>query len=95
MIKKLLILLTSVLLLAALSGCSSDSFNYDFFDTVFHYDTAILSLPDGSVVRGSVESWCDYEDGDQLQVCIDGTTYLVHSSDVVFISYSSDNTGDN
>ena len=38
-------------------------------------------LPPGSQ-PGKVESWCDYE-GDQLQVVIDGVTYLVHSSNIV------------
>lgn len=33
-------------------------------------------------VMRDVESWRDYE-GDQLQVVIDGVTYLVHSSNVV------------
>ena len=41
-----------------------------------------LKMPDGTIVEGNVESWCDYE-GDQLQVVIDGVTYLVHSSNIV------------
>lgn len=46
---------------------------------------AIISLPDGTVVSGSVESWRKYEDGDQMQVKIDGVTYLVHASNVVLL----------
>ena len=39
-------------------------------------------MPDGTIVEGRLESWDDYE-GDQLQVKIDGVTYLIHSSNVV------------
>ena len=49
------------------------------------YDNAILALPDGSVISGKIESWKDYDDGDQIQVKIDGTTYLVHSVNIVLI----------
>ena len=45
----------------------------------------ILALPDGSIVSGKIESWKDYDDGDQIQVKIDGTTYLVHSVNIVLI----------
>lgn len=62
------------MMLMFLTGC-----NRQVIDTTFSYDNAILALPDGSVVSGKIESWKDYDDGDQIQVKIDGTTYLVHS----------------
>ncbi len=65
----------------ALSSCG----NKQFLDTTYTFNRAIVSLPDGSVVEGKVSSWNDY-DGDQLQVVIDGTTYLLHASNVVLIS---------
>lgn len=37
------------------------------------------------VVSGKIESWKDYDDGDQIQVKIDGTTYLVHSANIALI----------
>lgn len=37
------------------------------------------------MVDGKVESWKDFEDGDQIQVKIDGVTYLVHSSNITLI----------
>lgn len=64
-----------------LTGCG----NKQLFDTTYTFDSAIVSLPDGSVVSGKVSSWVDYEDGDQIQVVIDGTTYLVHSTNIVLI----------
>lgn len=63
-----------------LTGC-----NRQVIDTTFSYDNAILALPDGSVISGKIESWKDYDDGDQIQVKIDGTTYLVHSVNIVLI----------
>ena len=38
------------------------------------------------IVEGKVASWTDFEDGDQIQVKIDGKTYLVHSANIVLIS---------
>lgn len=66
---------------AAMAGCG----NYEFIDTTYEFDRAILSLPNGEILEGEVESWTDYED-DQLQIKIDGVTYLVHSSDAVLIA---------
>lgn len=63
-----------------MSGC-----NKQVFDTTYVFDRAILVLPNGEVVDGKVEGWTDFEDGDQIQVKIDGRQYLVHSSNVVLI----------
>ena len=70
-----------VLSTALLSGC-----NKQMLDLTYSYEYAIIGLPNGEVVEGKVSSWTDYEDGDQLQVKINGKTYLVHSSNVVLIS---------
>ena len=48
----------------------------------YEYSQAQIKMPDGTVIEGKVDSWNDYE-GDQLQVKINGTTYLAHSSNVV------------
>lgn len=79
--KKILCALFLAGMLVALTGC-----NKQLIDLNFKYDSAIIRLPDGSVVSGPVESWTDYEDGDQLQIKINGVTYLVHSMNVVLIS---------
>lgn len=79
------IILASAMMLGtafALSGCG----NKQIFDTTYTFTRAIISLPDGTVINGKVESWKDYEDGDQIQVKIDGVTYLVHSSNICLIS---------
>ena len=81
--KWIAILLTLVLVLGAmvLAGC-----NKQMVDLTYSYEYAIIGLPNGEVVEGKVSSWTDFEDGDQIQVRIDGKTYLVHSSNVVLIS---------
>ena len=82
--KKLIgILLAAVLAvsIAVLAGC-----NKQMVDLTYSYEYAIIALPNGEVVEGKVSSWTDFEDGDQIQVKINGKTYLVHSSNIVLIS---------
>lgn len=86
--KKTVIIVMSVILalvlvagLVLLAGC-----NKQMVDLTYSYNRAILSLPNSEVVEGKVSSWTDFEDGDQIQVKIDGKTYLVHSSNIVLIS---------
>lgn len=68
------------LLIVVLAGC-----NKQIFDTTYGFDKAIIYLPNGEVVEGKVDAWTDFEDGDQIQVKIDGVTYLVHSMNAVLI----------
>lgn len=86
--KKTLLSILAVILVIALgagvlllTGC-----NKQVVDLTYSYNRAILSLPNGEIVEGKVSSWTDFEDGDQIQVKINGTTYLVHSSNIVLIS---------
>jgi hypothetical protein len=55
--------------------------NRTIIDTKFYYDYAIVQLADGSVIKGKVDSWRDYE-GEQIQITINGETWLVHSANV-------------
>lgn len=79
--KKLTILLAGLGCVLMLGGC-----NQQIIDVTFSFEQAIIELPNGEIIEGKVESWKDYEDGDQIQVKIGGKTYLVHSSDIVLIS---------
>lgn len=80
--KKKLLIIVSIVGGILLAGCG----NKTMFDTTYTFDRVILALPNGEIIEGDVERWCDYEDGDQIQVEIDGVTYLVHSSNVVLIA---------
>lgn len=79
--KRVITMVAALVLCLALTGC-----NKQVVDTTFSFDRAIISLPNGEVITGKVQSWKDYEDGDQIQVKIDGVTYLVHSSNAALIS---------
>ena len=78
----ILLVAAMLLSLATLTvGC-----NKQMVDLTYSYEYAIIALPNGEVVEGKVSSWTDFEDGDQIQVKINGKTYLVHSSNIVLIS---------
>ena len=82
--KKIITIVLALVLVAGLmilAGC-----NKQMVDLTYSYEYAIIGLPNGEVVEGKVSSWTDFDDGDQIQVKIDGKTYLVHSSNVVLIS---------
>ena len=79
--KKLTALVLAFVLVFLMAGC-----NKQMVDLTYSYERAVLSLPNGEVIEGKVSSWTDFEDGDQIQVRIDGKTYLVHSSNIVLIS---------
>ena len=82
--KMFAIILAAVITLSLaviITGC-----NKQMVDLTYSYEYAIISLPNGEVVEGKVSSWTDFEDGDQIQVKINGRTYLVHSSNIVLIS---------
>ena len=74
-------LVLAVSVLPILAGC-----NKQMVDLTYSYERAIVRLPNGEVIEGRVSSWTDFEDGDQVQVKIDGKTYLVHSSNIALIS---------
>ena len=73
--------LVVVLMSLLLVGC-----NKQLIDTTYSFDRAIISLPNGEIVEGKIQSWKDFDDGDQVQVKINEKTYLVHSINVVLIS---------
>ena len=80
--KKIVALLLGLTLtISTLTGCS----NKNVWDTVYTFDYAIIELPNGEVIEGEVQSWYDYE-GEQLQVKINGVTYLTSSTKCILIA---------
>ncbi len=79
--KKLLATILALGMIFFMAGC-----NYQMVDLTYSYKYAIVSLPNGEIIEGEVDSWRDYEDGDQIQVTIDGVTYLVHATDAVLMT---------
>lgn len=75
------ILLVMVFVVTLLWGC-----NKQVVDFTYAYEYAIVKLPNGKIVEGKLQSWNDYE-GEQLQLVIDGQTYLVNSMNVVMMTH--------
>lgn len=69
----------------ALSGCAIG--NHTFYDFKHTFQEAIIQLPDGTIVSGQVQEWHDYEDGDCVQIKIDGVVYLTHYTRATLIRH--------
>lgn len=76
-----IILIISIGIILALNSC-----NRQIVDLNFHFDYAIIHLQNGDIIEGEIQSWKDFGDGDQIQVKVNNTTYLVHSSNVTLIN---------
>lgn len=76
--KRFAYILLAVVILAAtilFSGC-----NKTVADFTYKYNYAWIELPGGDVVEGPVQSWTDFEDGDQIQVKINDVIYLTDTT---------------
>lgn len=80
--KGIIVILFLFIISLVFSGCS----NKQLFDTTYNFNYCIIRLQDNSIIEGKVQSWKDFDDGDQLQIKIDGVTYLVHSVNCTLIS---------
>ena len=74
--KKCIAVFLVTIVMSILCGC-----NKQVIDLTYSYDYAQIKMPDGTL-----DSWRDY-DGEQVQVVIDGVTYLVSSMNLVMISH--------
>ena len=61
------------------------SCNYQVVDLTYNYNYAYIQLQNGEVIEGMVDAWRDYDDGEQLQVQIDGIVYLTSSYNCTLI----------
>ena len=73
-------MIATLVTITVLTGC-----NKTIIDTTYTFNYAIIQLPNGEVVEGRVETWNDYE-GEQLQIRIDGVTYLCSSYNCVLMN---------
>ena len=80
--KKLIATVLALGMVISMSGCG----NRQMIDLTYNYKYAVISLPNGDIVEGAVESWRDYDDGDQLQVTVEGVTYLLHAANVALMT---------
>lgn len=73
--------LIAIMVCLCFVGC-----NQTLLDTTYHYNYAWISLPNGEVVEGTVQTWTDFEDGDQIQLKINGVTYLTDTTRCILAS---------
>lgn len=79
--KKFIAIFIATVATVVFCGC-----NRQVVDLTYSYDYVQLKMPDGTIVEGKLDSWHDY-DGEQVQVVIDGVTYLVSSVNLVMVSH--------
>lgn len=53
------------------------------FDTTQTFKWAIIQIGNGELIEGPVTNWRDFEEGDEVQVTINGVTFLTHYSNVI------------
>ena len=83
--KKVKLIAATLLFIFALTGC-----NYQLIDLQYTFNYAYISLPNGECVEGPIDSWTDYEDGDQIQLEIDGVVYLTDTTRCVLVYKKED-----
>ena len=81
--KRLGVFMAVLALMASMIFAGCEVSNIQVVDTTLRYDYAWISLPSGEVVEGTVESWREFGDGDQIQIKINGTTYLTDTTRAV------------
>ena len=81
--KKIIAILVIAIMLICFAGCNYKS--YDFIDTNYHFDKAIIKMPDGEIITVKIAKWADCE-GEQLTITTkDGKRYLVSSVNCILI----------
>ena len=79
--KKFLRFASMVALCAGLCGC-----NKQIIDLAYAYSYAYIDIPGGDVVEGPIQSWKDYEDGDQIRVKINDVVYLTDTTRCILVA---------
>ena len=87
--KKVVLILMLIATMIAMCGCYSIGNNSRGLDIKYTFHEAYISLPNGEVIHGEISSWRDFDDGDEVQITIDGNTYLTHYSNVIMIRHES------
>lgn len=60
------------------TGCNKQN-----VDLTYKHTYGYIELPNGECVEGEISTWKDYDDGDQIQVVINGVTYFTDTTRVV------------
>ncbi len=83
--KKIVVVLLFVATILCFSSCKNFR-GYDWIDTKYSFDYAIIKMPSGEILTVEIEKWADSNDGEQLTITAkDGTVYLVNSVNCVLV----------
>lgn len=81
MMKKIIKLLTILLVVFNLQGCVG---NKQIIDTAYSYKYAYVKYGDGTCVKYEIETWSDYSESDAVSiVTTDGQKIYTHLANVV------------
>lgn len=88
--KRVISLVLTIILAATIlitcAGCSNAGFNRQLIDLNYRYNYAIISLMNGELIEGPIQSWRDYDDSDMIQVTFtDGNIYYSHGSNILLV----------
>ena len=84
--KKIVICIIAIVTLALVVICSfggSIGNRQIGIDTTQTFAWGIIQLGNGELIEGTVTSWRDFDDGDEVQLTINEITYLTHYSNVI------------
>jgi len=80
--KKVIALCLVILLSIMVCGCG----NYYSIDPEYHFNRAILSMPDGTIKELDICGWSDSTNSEKFTItATDGTVYLVSANNCVLI----------
>jgi len=84
--KKILAVILLVLVAISLCACATIGTRQIGIDTAYNFKWGIIQLGNGEIIEGPVSGWRDFQDGDEIQLVINGVTYLTHYSNVILAS---------
>ena len=84
MMKKIIKLLTILLVVFNLQGCIG---NNQIIDTTYTYKYAYVKYNDGTCIKYEIDKWMDYADSDAVSiVTTDGQKIYTHLVNVVLVT---------
>ena len=83
--KRLIAIFIVIVIIISVVPVTAYGFNKSLFDFNYTFNYAYIDLPGGKVIEGKVQSWTDFEDGDQIQIKIGGVTYLTDTTRAVLV----------
>lgn len=83
--KKIVAVILIITLCLTLTACQIGNRKIGI-DTTQTFRWAIIQLGNGELIEGPVDSWRDFNEGDSVQITINGITYLTHYANVILVT---------